>query len=590
MFSLYTSDVINQTLILVMLAVSLNLVFGSGGQVSVAHAAFAAIGAYTAGYLGTAHHVSPPLAILAGVLVAAVGGGIVSLPALRLSGEYVMLLTLAVQTIVLALAQALPQFGGTNGIIGLPPLVIFGINMSSPTQALPALAVITVLVIGWCWWVARSSYGLILRGVREDELVVRSLGRFALKYKVQVFVLSAGLAGFAGGLLAYYDAVVSPSQYGFDTSVELFAMVVIGGLGNPAGAVLGAILVSLSGPFLQKVVNLAPDKASQVQLLVYGLALVAVVMFLPKGLVPEQWRLSKLWRRREVRAVGVPAAAVPASAGMLQADTSLQPDTSSTAESRYSLVADGLSRHFGGVWAVRNASVELERGKVTALVGPNGAGKTTLFNMLSGAIASQGGRIVLDGVDVTGRSAARMVRYGVVRSFQDVRVLPALTAAENVMLGVQHQAGASFVNLHLRPWDVLRSKRAVRAEAQEWLEFVGLAGQEDVSAGELGFGEQKLLALARLLATRAPVLLLDEPGSGVDATWLDRIVEIVKQIRDQGRTVCIVEHNLDVVRRLADRVYFMDLGKIVAAGTVDELMDNHAVVQAYFGTVPDHAE
>jgi branched-chain amino acid transport system permease protein len=576
------ADVANQTLILVMLAVSLNLLFGTGGQVSVAQAAFAAIGAYTAGYLSLAQGIPILLALLIGVAAAAICGALISLPALRLSGEYVMLLTLAVQTIIISLATALPQFGGVDGLEDLPQLKVFGADFSNPPTALPVLAVVTLLVFWACWRTTRSPYGLVLRAIRDDDFVTKSLGRFVLGYKVQMFAFTAGIAGLAGGLLAYYDQVVSPSQYGFDQSVELFAMVVIGGLGNPFGAVIGAVLISLSGPVLQQVVNVSVAQASLLQLLIYGVALVLVVLFLPRGILPERGR-----QRRQVPVRAADAAAT--DPGLEQANgarkqrTARLPGGVVPVPDRVSVTATDLVRSYGGVRAVDRASVELVPMAVTALVGPNGAGKTTLFNMLSGAVRSESGVIELNGVDVTNKSASQMVRIGLVRSFQDVRIFPQMSVVENVMLGVQDQLGESFIALWLRPQRVRQARSAARKEAVEWLGFVGLAEVADSTAGELGFGEQKLLALARLLATRAPVLLLDEPGSGVDTAWLERIVDIVRDISMQGRTVCLVEHNLDVVRRLADRVYFMDLGRIVATGTVDDLMRNHAVVQAYFG-------
>jgi branched-chain amino acid transport system permease protein len=582
MGSIYYADVANQTLILIMLAVSLNLVFGTAGQVSVAHAAFAAIGAYAAGYLSLEQGLPVLLALLIGIAAAAIGGALVSFPALRLSGEYIMLLTLAVQTIILSLAQALPQLGGVDGLSNVPQLRIFGTEFSNPESALPILIVVTLLVFAACRRMTRSPYGLVLRAIRDDELVAKSLGRFTLSYKVQTFAFTAGIAGLAGGLLALYDQVVSPSQYGFDQSVELFAMVVIGGLGNPLGAVIGAVLISLSGPVLQHAVNLGVAQASLVQLVIYGVALVLVALFLPRGILPERGR------RLPPKPVMTGSSAVTnpdgdRSASAHERPTGELPGGVVAPSERVSVTATDLVRSYGGVHAVDGASVELVPTLVTALVGPNGAGKTTLFNMLSGVVRPESGRIWLNDLDVTNKPPSKMVNLGLVRSFQDVRVFPQMSVAENVMLGVQDQPGERFLSLWLQPWRVKRARLAAMREAMEWLDFVGLAGVADMTAGELGFGEQKLLALARLLATRAPVLLLDEPGSGVDTMWLERIVDIIRDISAQGRTVCLVEHNLDVVRRLADRVYFMDLGKIVALGTVDELMHNHAVVQGYFG-------
>lgn len=578
----YYTNIADGTLIFIMLTVSLNLLFGSAGQVSVAQAAFAAVGAYTSGYLALSAGVAIVPSILIGTLAAALCGAVVSLPALRLSEEFLMLLTLAIQTIVISLATALPQFGGVDGLLGLPTWKFLGLNVTNPNEMLPLLLIVTLVVFFICRRFTKSPYGIVLRSIRDDESVSRSLGKQVFTYKIQMFALTAGIAGFAGGLLAFYDRIVSPSQYGFDQSVELFAMVVIGGLGSPYGAVFGAIVISLSGPILQKVVNLGPAQASLVQLMVYGVLLVVVTMFLPRGIFPEDARFG--WRKRRSQPFLGPRNEIAGSEQPGDASQTVDFRVATLTENQSTVVARGVTCKFEGLTAVDRASVELLPGKITALVGPNGAGKTTLFNLLAGVIPVDGGSIYLNDVDITHKSSVEISRLGLVRSFQDVRILPSLTLLENVALGVPHQIGETFWGLWFRPGATHRSKVDASNRAMELLAFVGLSDIATTRARDLGFGQQKLLAIARLLATDAPVLLLDEPGSGIESSWLDRVLALIESIRDQGRTVCVVEHNLEVVRRLADTVYFMDLGKIVAQGSVEQLMEEHVVVQAYFGT------
>jgi branched-chain amino acid transport system permease protein len=247
------------------------------------------------------------------------------------------------------------------------------------------------------------------------------------------------------------------------------------------------------------------------------------------------------------------------------------------------LTVEDVRKSFGGIHAVDGLSFELKEGYVTGLIGPNGAGKTTVFNLLTGAITPDAGRVELRGEDITGWPIDRVARNGMVRSFQDVRIFPNLTVRDNVRMAVPNQRGESLRDLLIFPWAVIRDQRRAISAAREKLSFVGLADKEDQLAGSLPFGEQKLLALARILAAEADVFLLDEPASGIDAEWVDRMVEIIRRLCAQGITVCIVEHNLHVVERVADHIYFMDGGKIVAEGAMEELVKEEHLVEAYFG-------
>jgi branched-chain amino acid transport system permease protein len=217
-------------------------------------------------------------------------------------------------------------------------------------------------------------------------------------------------------------------------------------------------------------------------------------------------------------------------------------------------------------------------------VGPNGAGKTTVFNLLTGAIALDHGTVWLEGADVTGLKPDVLARHGLVRSFQDVKLFSDLTVYENVMLGIQGHPGEAASGLFLRPASARAFEREARDRALEWLGFVGMEQEANSTAASLGYGQQKLVAIARILASDAEVLLLDEPASGIDHSWVESTLDLVEQIRDTGRTICIVEHNLHVVSRLADHVYFMELGRVTAEGGLAELTANPRLAEAYFGT------
>jgi branched-chain amino acid transport system permease protein len=244
---------------------------------------------------------------------------------------------------------------------------------------------------------------------------------------------------------------------------------------------------------------------------------------------------------------------------------------------------EGVRKSFGGIKAVDGLSFELLKGRVTGLIGPNGAGKTTVFNLLTGAIPPDEGTVRLFGEDITAWPIDRVARHGMVRSFQDVRVFPGLSVLDNVRMAVPGQRGESLRDLFLTPWRVIADQRRTRGAAEKALGFVGLAERGHVKVSTLPFGEQKLVALARILAADAEVLLLDEPASGMDIEWVDRMVDIIIRLRDHGLTICIVEHNLHVVERVADLIYFMEAGRISAGGTMQELAEDERLVEVYFG-------
>lgn len=600
---------IDQILIFSIFAVSLNLLLGYAGQVSVAHASFGAVGGFSVGYLTLNQGWGTLEATAFGTASALLLGMLVALPALRLSVEYLILLTLAVSSVILGVFATFDELGGTFGLIGLPRASMLGWALDQPSDWLLPLLLFAGFTYFLCRRLGESAFGRVLRGIRDDDVATRSLGKNVFVYKVMVFGVASALAGLAGALLSAFNQLATPGQFGFDVSLAIFAMVIFGGMGNLFGSVLGAATVTLTAPFLERVVDLEPETAGLWRLAFYGLLLVVLMRLRPQGLLPEGVNLRRLLRidRRagvtgassvaavEVRAEADPAAPPPAvvRVGQEGRPASALDGLDEVAESVHEeawraapvmLQVRGLSKRFGGIVAAEGIDMDLHRGTITALVGPNGAGKTTVFNLLTGAIRPDEGSVKLEGRELIGLGPDRVARLGMVRSFQDVRILPRLSCVQNVMLGVQRQAGENLTALFLQPGRANRVERDTRERAMEWLGFVGMASEADVPAGALSFGQSKLVALARVLATDAAVVLLDEPASGIDTAWVDTMLGLVEAVRDQGRTVCIVEHNLHVVGRLADHTYFMELGRIAAQGTISELTSSPRLAEAYFGT------
>ncbi|HEX9260105.1 MAG TPA: branched-chain amino acid ABC transporter ATP-binding protein/permease [Acidimicrobiales bacterium] len=583
---------LDQILIYAGLALSLNLLLGYAGQVSVAHAAFGAIGGYTMGYLCSVHDVSFLVAILVGTLIAFGAGVLVSLPAMKLSSEYLILLTLAVSFVVIGVFATFPQLGGTYGIIGIKDLAIFGFHMEKPSDWVIPTAVVALVVYSICWRLGESAFGRVLKGIREDPQATQALGKNVFAYRVAVFGVASGLAGLAGGMYSGWLGLATPSVYNFSFSLVIFAMVIFGGMANLTGSLLGAFAVTMLEPFLRRAIKIEASRAALVQLVVYGLALVVLMRLRPQGVLPEGVTLRRIVRRdkatKRLEMVGA-ADWVPDTKLVILGGREADHDEQERRERRWHeapivLEAHGVSKAFGGIVAAADLEIELRKGTITALVGPNGAGKTTVFNLLTGFIPPDGGTVRLNGKELVGLSPDKVARMGLVRSFQDVRLITRISCAENVMMAVQHQYGENMAKLFLGPTAVRKREAEVRDKAMEWLKFVGMEEFADVPAGAVSYGQSKLVSLARVLATDAEVLLLDEPASGIDTKWVDSMLDIVEAVREQGRTVCIVEHNLHVVGRLADHTYFMELGRITAQGTIDELTSSPRLAEAYFGT------
>ncbi len=587
----------NQILAFVIFAVSMNLLSGYAGIFSVAQAGFGAVGGYTTAYLLLNADIPLAAAGAAGVALAGVLGAVIALPAVRLVAEWLMLLTLAVHMIVLTLIGTVPALGGTYGLQGITGLDFLGHELQTPGDIFPVVLGLTVLVVVVAQRLGESPYGRVLRGIREDERATRGLGKNVGAYKLGVFSTTAAMAGLAGALLVVQNSVASPNTFQFGLVTLIAAIVIVGGSGNLAGSVLGSIVVVALTPFLERVLQLDPHRAALLREIVFG-ALLVIVMFLrPRGLLPEG---SSYLRRGAANAkarlggartalTGGPSVAAPEQSGNGAAHGFSRlviacSNEADEGQDRPVLEVRGLSKRFGSIVAADDLQLELRQGTITALVGPNGAGKTTLFNLLTGSLAPDAGSALLNGRNIIGLPPERVAQLGMVRSFQEVRIFPRLSALQNIQLAVPEQPGEHLLPLFLKPVASQRAERAARAAATDWLRFVGLEHLACAPAGTLAFGEQKLVALARVLATEAPVLLLDEPASGIDVQWVERMLSLIDRLREAGRTICIVEHNLHVVSRLADHIYFMEVGRITAEGSFRELKSEQRLAAAYFGT------
>ena len=484
----YWADVLNQGLIIAVFAVSLNVILGYAGQLSIAPAGLGGVGAYAAGYLSAKHGWDFGPALAVGIGAALAVGTALGVPALRLGQDYLILLTLAFATVITGVLAAIPAFGGSYGLLGIKLVDLGGGPLIQPTSYLLLTAPICALCCLFCWRLAASPFGRVLRGIREDEDATQALGKNVVAYKILTFSLTSAVAGVGGVLMVYYDQIASPSQFNFSATTIMVAAAIVGGMGNLAGSFVGAISLSFIGPILQKVVRLNPDSASLWQLLIYGALLILVMRIRPGGLIPEGTSLtSALHRRRRAEVVTAESRlarviAIDGAAGdraavdrrhalpqPAPATPRLSPSPRTEAAPLGSsdspvLVARGLAKRFGGIRAVEGLDLDLHPGRITALVGPNGAGKTTVFNLVTGRIKPDAGTVVLRGRDITNLPPHKVAALGLVRSFQDVRLLGRLTLLDNVRLGVPGQPGEHLASLFLRPRLVRQGERVATRE------------------------------------------------------------------------------------------------------------------------------
>ncbi|WP_214105865.1 branched-chain amino acid ABC transporter ATP-binding protein/permease [Acrocarpospora catenulata] len=555
-------DIVNGCLIAGMLALSINLLLGYTRHISVAHAAFAGVGAYGATWFSVQQGLPFPVCVAIGAGLALACGFVVGLPSLGLMDEFLILLTLCIGALFTAVVTSAPDLGGAYGLLGIERVSVAGRTLLRPSDWLPYLALGFCAVVAVCWYLTRSPYGRRLRAVGDEPTAAGALGLPVQLLRLQVFTLAAGLAGVAGATSAYYNQVTSPAMWNFNQTLLIIIMVIVGGTGTLTGPVLGAVLVTVLPRALQ-FAGLPADRAGTYSQIIFAVLLVVMVLARPGGLV----------RRRPGGRIVSGLFAGSGEAG----------EESPAVTREVTVRAEGLTKHFGGVVALDGVTIALPERQISALVGPNGAGKTTLFNALTGFLPVERGRVFVGDVDVTAMSPARRARLGLVRSFQDVRSFATMSPLDSVAAAVPARHGADLTSALLHPRATRRGERTARRTARHWLGYVGVDPGHAGPVGDLSFAEQKLVALARTLASGAEVLLLDEPLSGVDERWVDSIMELLERLRDDGHTICIVEHSLHVVSRLATHVFFMESGALTATGTVEELLGRPEFADVYFG-------
>lgn len=574
-------------LIYAIAAIGLTLLMGLAGQVSLGQAAFFAIGAYTQAILVTRYGWSGVAAAAVAVLFSAAAAFLLGLALLRLRGHYLALATLGLGIIVTVVATESDFLGATSGIFGIPKPAFNNRTYDSPAEYFWLLVPVVVLALLVARNIVASRIGRALGAVNDSEVAAETLGVDTFRLRLQVFTLSAAYAGLAGVFFAHWLAVVNPNSANFPMSVKFLLISVLGGLATVWGAVIGAFLVEgLDESMRSWLPQLFPGVTGEVQLLGFGLVLVLLVILLPGGLHQGWvWLLSRL-RRRAAEAPDdvADAASVPApdDGPLLAREGRPSPGTTL-------LQVRGLSRRFGGVLAVDDVSLDVHAGEIVALIGPNGAGKTTCFNMVSGVLPPTAGTVTVAGRRVDGHKPHVFARARATRTFQNLQGFGSTTVLGNVMVGRHLRSRVGMLGAALL-LPGRREEQRIAASAREVAELVGLGGDLHRNAADLPFGRQRLMEVARALALEPDLLLLDEPMAGLSAGERHDLGRLFERLRAGGMGIVLVEHDVESVLALADRVAVLDDGRLIALATPAEIRRDPAVIAAYLGVEEDDDE
>ncbi|MFC0283569.1 ATP-binding cassette domain-containing protein [Camelimonas abortus] len=545
------------------IAAGLNVLVGLTGLVSLGQAGLFALGAYTSAILSTRLGFDMISSTACAAIVTGGFGVLLAWPSVRVRGVYLAVVTIAFGIIVENVAiewQSLT--GGTTGLSSIPRPNLFGERISGyGFYGVLATSLFIAVAVGHN--LKNSRYGRAMLAVAQSETAARSLGVNATAIRTLAFVIAAITAGVAGSCYAFLNSYISPDIFTFQDSVRFLLMVILGGAGTTFGPVIGALVLTYLPEYLQDF--------QLWQKFAYGALLVAVMFVLPKGVLGSLG--------------GLLARFLPKKADAGAGDAIAAGDylARNRGEAAAELVATDMTVRFGGLTALNRGSLRVKAGEVHALIGPNGAGKSTFVNAISGFYVPAEGYCELDGVRLTGRPSHEISRIGLARTFQNTELFGELSVLENVMVGYQQQFRYGLADALVRSPRFGREEREARAVARGLLEFVNLADYAGSEARYLPFGHQRRMEIARALACRPSVLLLDEPAAGLTTQEIDELEAIIRRIASLGVSVLLIEHHVDLIMAVADTVTVLDYGQVVACDRPEAVQQNPRVIEAYFG-------